>query len=160
MKPPSRATIDLLRQLINSKTEEEKKELVSNHPEIEPYYLISDSVLHALSDIMNIVAYQLWLVESFDELQEFNEDELFTALRKKTDDPQLVVDAYLTVKSALKYPDYLTEESYWLITAIDKGIYAKFFGQCEWALKFCLENGFDKPFVSNLLENKNSFTQS
>jgi hypothetical protein len=158
MKSIPRATRDLLRQLINSKTEEEEKELVSNHPEIESYYLISDSVLRALSGVMSIVAYQLWEVESFDEFQEFSEDKLFAEIMRKTDNPQLVVDAYLTIQSALKYPDYLTEESYWLVAAIDSGIYAKFYGQCEWALRFCLENGFNKTFVIKLLDERNSNT--
>jgi hypothetical protein len=31
-------------------------------------------------------------------------------------------------------------------------------GQCEWALRFCLENGFDKTFDLKLLDERNSNT--
>lgn len=190
-----KVSIDLLKQLLYGwgGSEEKLSELLRNHPELQPYYQVAIPMHNALTIIMTVLGYQL--IIPGDELNSIEDildpkfrnfllhfltpdqgqskrpelpDELMRSIILKAEDRDEALDLFLTIFAGLEYPDYLTEESYWLMSAIEPTVRnvelgdarleqaakemlfiwdAYLLRKCNHALRLCLENGLNKQVV-------------
>ncbi len=186
---------DLLKQLLYgwSGSEEKLSGLLREHPELQPYYQVAIPMHNALAIVMTVLGYQL--IIPADELNSPEDildpkfrrfllyfltpdqgkserpqlpDEVVRSIILKAEDCDEALDLFLTIFAGVEYPDYLTEESYWLMSAIEPqrrnfqfddarleqeasemyflwDVYI--LEKCKRALRVCLENGLNKQVI-------------
>jgi hypothetical protein len=191
---------DLLKQLLYgwSGSEEKLSELLRAYPELQPYYQVAIPMHKALTIIMTVLSYQLIIPgDELDSIEDILDpkfrtfllrfltpdqgqskrpqlpDELMRSIIMKAEDREEALDLFLTIFSGLEYPDYLTEESYWLMSEIEPK-YRNFqfddtrleeearemdyiwnaflLGRCKHALRLCLESGLNKQVVLSSMD--------
>ncbi|MFZ5809281.1 MAG: hypothetical protein ACOY16_08360 [Chloroflexota bacterium] len=168
---------ELLKELLYGwHSYEQLSKLLREHLELREYHRVAVSAIPAFDMIMNVIGQQIVDGEDIRSIEELSDsqwnnwilkwllwdekilsnhpkipDEVMRSILSKTEAPQEALDVFLNIHVGLEYPDYLTEESFWLVEAVDSGIHAKFHGRCEYALRFCLENRIDKQFILDIL---------
>ncbi|MCS6907097.1 MAG: hypothetical protein RML93_04330 [Anaerolineales bacterium] len=187
---------DLLKQLLYGyETKEQLTEFMSKHPELQPYYDVATPMHKALMMILAALSYQLIIPE--DELDSAEDildpkfrkyllycltpdqglskrpelpDELLKNIISKAENRSEALYLFLTILAGVEYPDYLTEESYWLVNELEAASIGRDFhiddarleqelkemlfiwnsfllARCKHALRVCLTNGLTKQVV-------------
>ena len=180
MIPKPQVSKELLKKLLyGCETEEQLSDLLREYPKLDSYHHIATPMHQGLEMVMTVIGQQLIEVDyditSIEEIIEMSTgkgmaslmiwdkerlanhptmpDDVIRDIIVRVDDLEDALDVSLTIHAGLEFPDYLTEESYWMVSALDGGPYAKFLARCLHALEFCLVNDVNKQFILKVLES-------